>query len=125
MKRDWDMIRDLLTSLEELPNTDATLRPTNFPDGREFEISYHMELLIEAGLVDGKLYKTLDGGPTEFIARRLTWSGHEFLDAVRSDTVWAKTKRTFSSKGLDMTFDLIKSVASEITVALVRGTAGI
>lgn len=125
MKRNWDTIRDLLTRLEELPDTDATLRLSDFPADREFEISYHMELLMEAGLVEGQMSKTLGGGPTEFFARRLTWLGHEFLDAVRSDTVWNKTKKTFSAKGIDMTFDLVKTVASDIAGALIRGAVGV
>lgn len=57
-------------------------------------------------------------GPINFTASRLTWTGHEFLDAIRSDTVWNKTKQTFSSKGLDMTFDLIKTVAAGVTTSL-------
>lgn len=125
MKRNWDTIREILTRLEDLPDTDATLRLSDFSADRAFEHSYHMELLIEAGLVDGQMSRTLGPGPSDFFAQRLTWPGHEFLDSVRSDTVWAKTKKTFASKGIDMTFDLVKSVASEISVALIRGAAGV
>ncbi|MFM4928558.1 DUF2513 domain-containing protein [Aeromonas veronii] len=77
-----------------------------------------MELLIEAGLVEGKMSRVLGGGPINFTATRLTWAGHEFLDAIRSDTVWNKTKETFTTKGLDMTFDLIKTVAGGVATAL-------
>ena len=125
MKRDWDTIRDLLTRLENLPDTDALLRLSDFPADRKFETSYHMELLIEAGLVEGQMSRTLGGGPTDFFARRLTWPGHEFLDAVRSDTVWNKTKKVFATNGITMTFDLVKSVAADIAVALVKGATGI
>lgn len=83
-----------------------------------YAISYHMELLIEAGLVEGKMSQELGGGPINFTATRLTWTGHEFLDAIRSDTVWNKTKETFRTKGLDMTFDLIKTVAGGVAIAL-------
>ena len=51
--------------------------------------------------------------------------GHEFLDAVRSDTVWSKTKRAFATNGVTMTFDLVKSVAADITTALIRSAAGV
>ncbi|MET4570693.1 DUF2513 domain-containing protein [Rhodanobacter soli] len=125
MKRNWDIIREILTHLEELPNTDSMLELSDFPEDRAFEYAYHVELLIEAGLVEGQMAGTLGGGPADFFARRLTWPGHEFLDSIRSDTVWSKTKRTFTSKGIDMTFDLVKSVASEISVALIRGATGV
>jgi|SRR6185312_4747652 len=125
MKRDWDMIREILTKLEDLPDTDTAIQLSDFPESRAFEYSYHVELLIEAGLVEGQVSKYLGGGPAYFLAQRLTWIGHEFLDAVRSDTVWSRTKKTFASKGIDMTFDLVKSVASEIAVAVIRGATGV
>ena len=125
MKRNWETIREILSRLEELPNTDAMLQLSDFPSDRASEISYHSELLIEAGLVEGDMHGHLGPGASDFFVRRLSWSGHEFLDAVRSETVWAKTKKTFAAKGVEMTFDLVKTVASEITVALVRGAAGV
>jgi hypothetical protein len=125
MKRNWDTIREVLARLEELPDTDAMLQLSDFPPDRAFEYSYHVELLIDAGLVEGEMLRSLSRGPTDFFARRLKWLGHEFLDSVRSDTVWNKTKKKFASKGIDMTFDLVKSVASEISVALIRGAAGV
>jgi hypothetical protein len=125
MKRNWETIREILSRLEDLPRTDSTLQLSDFSPDRRSEISYHTELLIEAGLIEGDMHGHLGPGPSDFFAKRLSWSGHEFLDAVRSDTVWAKTKKTFAAKGVEMTFDLVKSVASEITVALVRGATGV
>ena len=124
MRRNWDTIREILVRLEELPDTESLLSLEDFPQERAHEISYHAELLLDADLVEGKMHRLLDPGAADFMLQRLTWSGHEFLDAVRSDTVWNKTKKTFASKGLDMTFELAKSVATEITVGLVKGLAG-
>jgi hypothetical protein len=125
MKRNWDTIREILTRLEDLPDTNSILELSDFANERAYEYSYHVELLIEAGLIEGEMSRTLGRGPARFMAKRLTWLGHEFLDSVRSDTVWNKTKTTFATKGIDMTFDLIKSVASDISAALIRGAAGI
>ncbi|WP_421331990.1 DUF2513 domain-containing protein [Aeromonas veronii] len=66
MKRDWDTVRDVLTKLEGLPNTDRYLSLGNFEltdEEAAYTISYHMELLIEAGLVEGKMSRVLGGGP--------------------------------------------------------------
>lgn len=112
MKRDWDTIRDLLTRIEELPTTDHRLRLSDFEKDAAYTTSYHMELLINAGLVEGMMLPVISGGPVNFTTSKLTWEGHGFLDAIRNDTVWNKTKDTFASKGLDMTFDGIKSVAA-------------
>ena len=125
MKRNWDTIRELLTKLEECDLPQDMLQLSSFPEDRAAEISYHLELLIEAGLVDGEMVKTLGGGPYDFFANRLTWNGHEFLDAIRSDTVWQKTKKVFVTKGVSMTFDLVKSVASEVAGGLLKSSLGI
>lgn len=77
-----------------------------------------MELLIEEELVVGKMSDVITLYAKEFRAERLTWTEHEFLDAIRNGTVWNKTKDTFAAKGLDMTFDLIKIVAGRVATSL-------
>ncbi|MBL0474394.1 DUF2513 domain-containing protein [Aeromonas veronii] len=129
MKRDWDVVRLILTKLEELPDSLSTLTYIDFyaddrikPDADltelDRQVSYHMELLIEAGLVVGTMDDAVSLYAKEFRAHRLTWSGHEFLETIRSDTVWNKTKETFATKGIDMTFDLIKTVAGGVATSL-------
>lgn len=124
MKRNWDTIRELLSKLEENTAPTDMLRLSSFPPERAVEISYHMELLLEAGLVDGKMSKTIGPRPYDFFATRLTWNGHEFLDAIRNDTVWQKTKKSFVSSGVSMTFDLVRSVASDVAASLIKSTLG-
>ena len=114
MKRNWDQIREILIRLEEATTTDDFLRLSSFPQERAHEISYHVELLIEAGLINGHMSKTLGRGPHDFFVARLTWNGLEFLDAIRSNTIWQKTKSSFASQGLSMTFDLVKTVAIDL-----------
>jgi len=124
MKRNWDTIRELLIKVEGCTLPTEVVRLSQFPSERAAEISYHMTLLIEAGLVKGQVAQTIDPGPKDFFAQRLTWQGHEFLDAIRSNTVWERTKKTFLEKGVEMTFDLVKSVAKEVAAALVKGALG-
>jgi hypothetical protein len=124
MKRDWDVIREILIRLEEATSEDDCLRLSSFPPERAHEISYHAELLMEADLINGQMSKTLGPGPYDFFAEKLTWNGHEFLDAIRSDTIWQKTKNSFLSKGLSITFDLVKSVAVEVASAYLKTSAG-
>lgn len=122
MKRNWETIRELLSKVEECTAPTDTVRLNSFPSERAAEISYHMSLLIEAGLVNGQESKTIGPAIKDFIAQRLTWEGHEFLDAIRSDTVWQKTKKRFVEQGISMTFELVKAVAKEAAVSLIKGT---
>lgn len=60
-----------------------------------------------------------------FSAGRLTWEGHEFLDKIREDTIWNKTKDTIVDKGLPFAFDIVKSASTEIITGVVTGVVGL
>ena len=117
MKRDFDLIRKLLLSIE---GEEVDLSPF-----KEDQILYHKALLLEAGLVEGPkpMYSSsaMSEIPVKVFIKKLTWSGHDFLDSIRSNDVWNKTKETFVSKGLTMTFDLVKSVAVNLATEFLKG----
>ncbi|MEP9411239.1 MAG: DUF2513 domain-containing protein [Candidatus Brocadia sp.] len=122
MKRDWDIIREILIKFENLAPDHGPLQLNDFPSEKAYEYSYHVELLMEAGLIHGQMAKTLGHHAQNFLAQRLTWQVHEFLDAIRSDTAWNKTKTSFIKGGLSMTFDLVKEVAKDVAAALLKST---
>lgn len=94
VQRDMDLVRELLLRIEQDKSLDGTrwIGFTPAELGMEQrsveEIAYHLDLLIDAGLVEGKSY----GGAIPAIAR-LTWDGHEFLDNIKNTDVWSKTKQ--------------------------------
>lgn len=117
MKRDWDIIRTILTKIEQdVSFHKKFLSLSDFNKDtldEQYVITEHMRLLIDAQLVRGEIdHRMAVNVVNSFTARGLTFAGHEFLDAIRSDTVWNKTKETFTTKGLDMTFETIKAVAA-------------
>jgi hypothetical protein len=124
MKRDWELIRELLTKVEACTLPTEQVHLSHFEAEQQAAVSYHMELLIEAGLVDGSMSRTMGPNITRFVVRRLTWDGHEFLESIRSESIWSKTKSTLSENGISMTFDLIKEVAKEAGAALIKGALG-
>lgn len=124
MKRDWDTIRKILTTLEDSTSTNSTLQLSDFPSDEEEKISYHAELLLEADLIDGEMTRTIGRGTNNFYITRLTWNGHEFLDAINNDTVWEKTKKSFATSGISMTFELVKSIATDTATSIVKSTLG-
>lgn len=93
MKRDMDLIRSLLLHMETDPlfdghswTTPATPGDIGISDHSIEEIYYHLDLLIDEGYVKGKT------GAMEPVICKLTWQGHEFLDNIRDQNIWAKTK---------------------------------
>lgn len=112
MKRDWDVVRFILIELETREDENSPLLVN--ADYSNPQLVYHLELLIEAKLVNGQR-ATSGIGPESFDIRRLSWEGHQFLDAIRDETTWAKTKKKVSESGVGMTFEVIKAVAVSIT----------
>ncbi|HEX8523206.1 MAG TPA: DUF2513 domain-containing protein [Tepidisphaeraceae bacterium] len=110
MKRDMDLIRKILQQLEEHPAGNA---PESVAvDGTDpLVVGYHCALLVEAGLVDGAVQDNMGESPTATI-HRLTWQGHEFLDASRSDALWNKVK-TAAAIGGGAAFQTITRVLIE------------
>jgi hypothetical protein len=91
MKRDMDLIRDVLLKVESDPamNGSQFMRydTSYFPQHSQEEITYHIDLLFEAGLVKGS--RSLNPVPA---ISTLTWQGHEFLDDIRDPGIWDKVK---------------------------------
>jgi hypothetical protein len=114
MHRDMDTVRHLLMWVEsdhahEIP---ATILPQ--------ELAYHAQLLIDAGLAEGTVhYGAYRGGrvPDKFHIERLTWAGHDFLDAARNDTHWKKAKSKIVETGSSWTFDVLKALLSHYAKA--------
>lgn len=113
MKRDMDLVRELLLKLESLE-----IRPGGvvhmMPDDEDIQIpgygpdaiEYHAKLIISAGLIDSGKTRAMQG--ITFCA--LTWEGHDFLDAIRDPDIWAKTKKGAALAG-GFTVDLLRDLA--------------
>jgi hypothetical protein len=113
MKRDMDLAREILLKIEDKssPNESLNLEDELAEHSVE-EIMYHVKLLAQADLVEATDESSHDG--IYWIAEGLTWKGHEFLDAVRNDTVWNDTKEIVKQKGGSIAFDVLKSLALQV-----------
>ncbi|AHG75388.1 hypothetical protein X808_8650 [Mannheimia varigena USDA-ARS-USMARC-1296] len=117
MKRNWDLIRKILLKLEEKADSISWLESTDIKGYDAKTVAYHYKLLSNAGLIEAIDVSSLE--EEDFSATSLTWQGHEFLDKIRNDSVWNKVKSTVQSKSLDLSFDVIKTVATKIIAAMI------
>jgi hypothetical protein len=109
MKRDMDLARQILRAVEDSPEADGTQWIEVDLEGRSpQEISYHVLLLAEADLLDAKRISDSLSGGRDVAPTRLTWQGHEFLDAARKDTIWEKAKSIATEKTGSLTFEALK-----------------
>lgn len=109
MKRDWDVIREVLIEVEAVPDKERSrfeyTTDPNKDDAANVKAA-HAILLAEAGFLKGSNTKFLNGTRL-LLAPNLTWQGHELLDTIRSKPVWDKIKSTAEDKGLDLSFDTV------------------
>jgi glycerophosphoryl diester phosphodiesterase len=100
MKRDMDLLRAILLSVEAEEHGFAP--DIKIPDYTQEEIGYHAVLLGEAGLAVVANITTLDSKSPQARIIRLTWSGHEFLDAARDKTIWNQAKDKIGSASIQI-----------------------
>lgn len=115
MKRDFDLIRDILLDVEE----NAKLNEWYYSDlGKDDNVVlYHYRLLSEAGFVNMKDMTTKSGD--DYRITGITYSGHEFLDQIRQKTVWEKTKKITIEKVGSLTFEAIKTISAEVIAKMI------
>ena len=114
MKLDKDLVREIMLAVEAYDEPQGWMNL--IIDGKsDNEVSYHVMLLDEAGLISGI---NLGGiGSFEWQPRRLTYQGHEFLDTVRDGEVWKRTKEgaeKVGGAGLGMLVELGKAYGKQI-----------
>ena len=109
MKRDMDLARKILEQVEE-KHDDQTQIALDLPDYPEKLVHYHIMLLNKAGLLEAADCSGSESG-TFWIPVNLTWNGHEFLDAIRNETVWNKVKEVVKEKGGSIPFEVLKTLA--------------
>lgn len=111
MKRDMDLIRKILLEIEANPDPNRWISLS--VDGyNPKEISYHVKLLAEAGLIEAKnVSNTIN---FEWKPICLTWEGHEFLEASRDEGLWEKAKSLILRKGGTLSFEVLKQALIEI-----------
>ena len=124
MKRDMDFIRHLLTYVEEQPagsiiQADSLIPKFSTQGGMDAPtIGEHVALLIEQGLIEGRVY---DVAAPLFVVQRLTWEGHDFLQAIQNDTVWKKILVKAKELGGSMTLELAKELGKKYLIELAAG----
>lgn len=121
MKRDMDLIRELLRRFE------ADERQPTIDGRTPEELAFHVHLLAEAGLVIGGAHKKHAPGRewySSFWFSEITWAGYDFLAASRNDTRWNKLRDTMSRCGESLTLDLTKRLLERMIEATVLPIIG-
>jgi hypothetical protein len=117
MKRDIDLIKAILLGLEESDSVGEV------PGYSGEQIGYHIALLEDAGLITRELHHNAAISAAMLARTRMTWAGHEFLDASRNKSIWEKAKKITLEKTGALTFEVLKSVLIQLGKEAVSGIA--
>jgi len=106
-----ELVRRLLIAVEEYP-----LPPTTgdfaMPDENPALVGFHMQLLCDADYIRASGSHPHDQTYPRYVDPQLTWSGHEFIDSIRSDTVWKFIRQKVKADGGSVPIEIVKQLAN-------------
>lgn len=105
MTRDWNLIRTLLLEIEALEGGHH-FAPQALAGHSSATVSYHLHLMHQAGLIDGQLNHPWNGEPV-LHSRGLTLAGHDLLDLMRDEALWAVKQTLLNERQGGVTYDAL------------------
>lgn len=105
MQLKHECVRDILIFCEKTLSFDENLswKPlylddfcSALPKYSKEDIAYTLYLLDEAKYLDTYIINA-SGGICDIGVYRLTYTGHEFVDTIKSNTIWKKIQKALSS----------------------------
>lgn len=120
MKRDLDLIRHILIVIENSDSDKLTVDSFTTDEFNEKMVSFHISLLLDCGYIEAAKFTVIGQKYQQYIVKRMTSSGYDYLDAIRSDNIWFKTKEALKSIGNSASLDIIKAIAGKIALSILE-----
>lgn len=121
MKRDLDLIRKILLAIE---NVDSLCYYNGIQQLAEdidctdlALVSFHVTLLIDNDYIDVIDISCCGVEYDDYMIKRLTADGCDYLDNIRNDTVWNKTKELLSKVGGTCALELVKTISGKVILS--------
>lgn len=114
MKRDWELIREILFEIEAKNSWSELVRPEAIEGYSIEDVAYHIHLLDQAGLITAQCLEPSRrrNAGIYCIAQNMTWEGHELLDIIRGGNTWREIKRLLKEKAVDLSLDALKAAVA-------------
>lgn len=119
MKRNMDLVRELLLVTEEAETSFDPRDSKRLVDYTDELIVYHVELLCGHELIDASIQKEWSGKCVSCSITSLTWDGADYLDAIREPKIWKQTKMIVKEAVGSTTIGVIKEAAVMIAKKLI------
>ena len=118
MKRDMDLIRKIMLFLQDADREshDGAALATALDEDTE-RINYHLRLMMEANLIDGRLSEEIGVNVPAATTHSITTSGHDFLAAASDpsvwETAWRRIKASTGSVSIPLLIEVLKATAKD------------
>lgn len=116
MKRNLDLFRIILLEIEKMPAGEDWMLDCSsnlYSDECEkIEICEHLILMQDADLISKAVSKGSDNY-YELYPCNMTNQGYDFLDAVRSSSIWKRVKDSVIKNGGSFSIEIITSLAKK------------
>lgn len=90
MQIDLDIVKAILM---EVTDFDPSIRQPVKLDGYDaLIVARHVQLLFEAGLLDGVKHASTASVVPTILVQDMSWDGHRFAAGLRDKDIWAKVK---------------------------------
>lgn len=118
MKRDLDLLRKILLAIENadefyyyngIPHLASDIGCSNLE-----LVSFHVSLLVDNDYIEVLDISCCSINYDDYMIKRLTADDCDYLDNIRNDTIWNKTKEVISNIGGTCALDIVKSIAGKI-----------
>lgn len=124
MKRDMDLIRRIMLRIEEKADLKHEIMTIEGED--EERVGHHIDMLYKSGFIDGLRHQPMSSPFGIVMVKDLSWDGHEFIAALRNDTVFGRLKETFTPAELSSTsLKVIAEVSLEMTKVWMKQKLGL
>jgi hypothetical protein len=124
MTRDMELIRKIIAEIQS--RKEAKLKPLDISSFPEAVVARHLEMMLDAGLIEGAKSDGVDAPFPTIYVKDLTWSGHDFAGAIMNDTIWAKLKKQLSPSELaTIPLPLLKDLGVALLGQLLKDKLGL
>jgi hypothetical protein len=93
------MVRDQLLQIEDLDRRDGKDLKLDRKGIEDLVFREHLRILKEAGFIEAFEMSDTEDDSMHYLPTRLTYTGHEYLDAVRDPEIWKATKSIARTAG--------------------------
>ena len=86
-------------------------------------ISEHIKMLVDIDFIEAEELPFATDQYSDFLVKRITMQGYDFLDDIRSDNIWGKTKNIAEQIGVKSLSGIAK-IASNVITEIIRSQLG-